>query len=126
MIATLAAGIRREPVWIGTAVSLTADGVVLWAGAPPATQGILHGIVLAWVAVFVRSLSTPTVKADEAVDAVKDEAAVKVADAHAEVAEVKAAVAEQVETARYVGAVEHQALAAAGQAAKLDRASKRR
>lgn len=100
------AAIRREPVYLGTALSVTADGIVVWAGVSPTAQGLIHGIVLAWVAVVVRSLSTPTVKADEALAAAK-------ADGAARLDTAVANAQTDVEVAKYVGAVEHQATTAA-------------
>lgn len=77
--------IRNEPVLLGAALAGTADGICLLADLSTTTQGIVHGITVAWIAWIVRILSTPTKKVDE-----------------------------QVEAAKYVGAVEHQATAAAG------------
>lgn len=74
--------LSKEPVLLGAALTVTADGVALIAGVSTTTQTILHGITVAWVAWGVRELSTPEAK-----------------------------VAQQVEAAKYVGAVEHQALA---------------
>lgn len=78
--------LRREPVLLGAALSITADGGCLLAGASTEAQAIIHGITLAWVAWGVRLLSTPTVKAEQ-----------------------------RVEEAKYVGAVEQHATALAGQ-----------
>jgi hypothetical protein len=111
--------IRREPALFGTAVAVTADGVAWFAGASTEGQAVIHGIVLAWLALLIRSLSTPTVKADEAVAAVQ-------ADASARVDEAVAGVDEKVDTARYVGAVEHQALATAGRLVEAAKRSRTR
>lgn len=73
----------KEPVLLGAALTVTADAGALLAGASTTTQAILHGVTVAWVAWIVRSLSTPT-----------------------------QAVEQQVEVGKYVGAVEHQQLAA--------------
>lgn len=119
---SLLAAVRREPALFGTAVAVTVDGACWFAGASTEAQAVIHGIVLAWLALLIRSLSTPTVKADEAVAAVQ-------ADASAKVDEAAAVADEKVETARYVGAVEHQALAATGrlvEAAKRSRSRTRR
>lgn len=62
----------KEPVLLGAALTVTADGVALVAGASEATQAILHGIVVAWVAWIVRSLSTPEAKVGERVAVVAE------------------------------------------------------
>lgn len=61
--------LQKEPVFLGAALTVTADAVALLAGASDTTQTVLHGVTVAWVAWVVRTLSTPTVKADAAVDA---------------------------------------------------------
>lgn len=73
----------KEPVLLGAAITVTADGAALLVGASTTTQTILHGITIGWVAWGVRVLSTPTSK-----------------------------VAARLEEAKYVGAMEHQALVA--------------
>lgn len=61
----------REAPYVGAAISITIDGILLLAGASTIAQGIAHGITAAWVAVYVRSVSTPREAAEERVAAAR-------------------------------------------------------
>lgn len=84
------ARIAREPVLTGAAVLATLEAAV-----PDLSPGWKLAAT-AWVALFQRAFSTPKAAAEEAV------------------ANATAGVEDQVEVAKYVGAVENQATAIAG------------
>lgn len=62
MLKFLTAAIIREAAYVGAAITITVDAIVLMA------QTAAAGITAAWVAVYVRSVSTPRVAADERVE----------------------------------------------------------
>jgi ABC-type Fe3+ transport system permease subunit len=73
----------REAPYVGAAVSATALGGCTLAGVSEGTIAVVATITAAWVAVYVRSVSTPREAADqrveEAAQAARDQALAAVA-----------------------------------------------
>lgn len=63
----LANAFTREAAYFGGAISITVDAVLLLADAGQQAQAAGHAICAAWIAWYVRAVSTPRVAAEERV-----------------------------------------------------------
>lgn len=63
----LANAFTREAAYLGGAVSITVDAILLLSDVSQQAQAAGHAICAAWVAWYVRSVSTPRVAAEERV-----------------------------------------------------------
>lgn len=64
--------LKKEPVLLGAALTVTVHGVCLLFGLDTAPTAVVDAIALGWVTWLQRILSVPVVKVDAAVDAATD------------------------------------------------------